>query len=110
METRHAVQRIIKDISNDDLKIQVTGYVISRLEGDLVLLKDNTGEIKINISEVDFPFKKEDLINIIGELNMSMSGEKYIQAKIVQDVKNLNFPYYEKLYYLKKELEQSHRE
>ena len=27
METQHAVQRIIEDIRNDDMNIQVTGYV-----------------------------------------------------------------------------------
>jgi hypothetical protein len=33
-----------------------------------------------------------------------MEGEKEVTAEIIQDKKNLNFEYYQKLYEIKKEL------
>ncbi|MHA1804815.1 MAG: hypothetical protein ACTSU4_09845 [Promethearchaeota archaeon] len=103
MESQHARQRTIEDIINNDIYIQITGYVKELLENNQIILKDNTGKIKIDLGEIEFPYKKNDLINVIGELNITMAGEKIIQAKIIQDMRNLNFEYYEKLYKIKKE-------
>ncbi|MHA1726175.1 MAG: hypothetical protein ACTSYC_02685 [Promethearchaeota archaeon] len=103
MESQYARQRTIEDIMNDDVNIQITGYVKEILNNNQIILKDNTGEIKIDLGEVEFPYKKNDLINVIGELNITMAGEKFIQAKIIQDMRDLNFEYYEKLYKIKKE-------
>jgi uncharacterized protein YdeI (BOF family) len=105
METKHAAQRIIKDIKNDDTRIQVTGFIKEIIKDNQIILKDKTGQLKVSIADVDFTFKKDDLVNIIGDLNISMNGEKVLRAQIIQDMKNLNFPYYLKLYELKKELE-----
>ena len=105
MTIKHAVQRIIKDVRNDDNHIQITGKVKEIVKDDHFIMGDKTGQIKVSLSNVDFTFKKNDLINVIGDLNISMNGEKVLQAQIIQDMKNLNFTYYLKLYELKKELE-----
>lgn len=106
MEQEYAKQRIIKDIKNEDTRIQVTGYVKKVVKKDYFVLDDKTGEIKASVKDFDFKFKEGDLINIIGNLNLQTDGEKVIQAQIVQDMKKLNFTYYQKLYELKKELEE----
>ena len=67
-------------------------------------MNDKTGDIKVVIKSVEFPFKKNDIINAIGELNITMEGEKEVGAEIIQDKNKLNFEYYQKLYEIKKEL------
>ena len=90
---------------NEDERIQITGYVKSLVENDHIILEDKTGHIKVSIKNVDFNFKEKNLVNIIGNLMIKTDGEKIIDADIVQDMNNLNFDYYTKLYELKKELE-----
>jgi uncharacterized protein YdeI (BOF family) len=102
MSLQSAPQRIIKDIKNDDVRIQVTGFIRDPIEQGSFVLEDRTGDISVDIKNVEFTFKKDDLINVIGELVISMDGGKTIVARIIQDMKNLNFEYYLKLYELKK--------
>jgi hypothetical protein len=99
-----AIQRMIVDVKSSDNRVQITGYVKEIVENDYIILSDKIGEIKVDIKIVDFPFKKNDLINVIGELNITVGGEKEVGAEIIQDKKNLNFEYYQKLYEIKKEL------
>jgi uncharacterized protein YdeI (BOF family) len=102
MSKQSAKQRTIKDIRNDDVRIQVTGYIKDPIEEENVILNDKTGQINISIKDIDFNYSVNDLINVIGELVINMDGEKTIMAEIIQDMKNLNFEYYQKLYELKK--------
>ncbi len=99
-----AIQRMINDVKNTDIRVQIMGYVKDVVENDYIILNDKAGDIKVDIKKVDFSYKKKDLINIIGELNIDTGGEKEIAAEIIQDKKNLNFEYYQKLYDIKKEL------
>ena len=69
-----------------------------------VTVTDKTGEIKVNLKEAEFAFNKDDLINIIGFLNITLDGEKEVEAEIIQDMTNLNFDYYQKIYEIKKTL------
>ncbi|MFX1390543.1 MAG: hypothetical protein ACFE9Z_10805 [Promethearchaeota archaeon] len=106
MTFQYARQRIVKDISIEDERIQITGYIKSKINDTQILLDDKTGEIKVNIVSIeDFSFKENDLINVIGDLEFKSSGEKLINADIVQDMNKLNFEYYRKLYEIKKELD-----
>ena len=104
MSREHAIQRIIQDIKSSDSRVQLTGFIKDVVNDEYIILKDNSDEIKITIKKVDFVFQKDDLINVIGDLNITMEGEKEIEAEIIQDKKNLNFDYYLKLYEIKKEL------
>lgn len=106
MESKYAKQRIIEDIKNSDERIQVTGY-IKNIEVDYFILNDKSDEIKVNIENFDFKSKEKDLINVIGDITISVEGEKIINAEIIQDMNKLNFKYYQKLYQLKKELEET---
>jgi uncharacterized protein YdeI (BOF family) len=99
-----AIQRTIIDVKSTDNRVQITGYVKEIVENDYIILNDKTGDIKVDIKGVELPFKENDLINVIGELNITMGGEKEIGAEIIQDKKSLNFEYYQKLYEIKKEL------
>ena len=101
MSNPYAKQRIIKDLVSDDNRIQVTGYVESRINNNQLILDDKTGKINVNITNIEnFNFKDNDLINVIGDLK-----GKVINAEIVQDMNKLNFEYYQKLYQIKKELD-----
>ncbi len=104
MSREHATQRIIQDIKSSDSRVQIIGFIKDIVDNDHIILKDKSTNISVDIKKVDFTFQKEDLINVIGELNISMEGEKEIEAEIIQDKKNLNFDYYLKLYEIKKEL------
>ncbi len=104
MSREHAAQRIIQDIKSSDSRVQIIGFIKDLVDDDHIVLKDKSNDIKIDIKNVDFTYQKEDLINVIGELNINMAGEKEIEAEIIQDKKNLNFDYYLKLYEIKKEL------
>ena len=104
MSFQYAKQRMVKDISVNDERIQITGYVKSWVSDNQIIINDKTGEIKVNITSIDdFKFKENDLINVIGDLEFHSSGEKVLNADIVQDMNKLNFEYYRKLYQLKKE-------
>jgi len=106
MSSQHAKQRMIKDITIDDERIQVTGYIKSKINDELFVLDDQTDQIYVNIIRIDdFNFEENDLINVIGDLEFQSTGEKRINADIIQDMKKLNFKYYQKLYQLKKELD-----
>jgi uncharacterized protein YdeI (BOF family) len=106
MTLQYAKQRIVKDISVEDKRVQVTGYIKTQIDENNILLNDKTGEIKINIGSLeDFIFKEGDLINIIGDVEIKITGEKLINANIVQDMNKLNFDYYMKLYQIKNELD-----
>ncbi len=104
MENKYAKQRIIDDIKNEDLLIQITGYIDKINNNKSFILNDDTGKIKVNLKEIRSNFKEKDLVNVIGELNIASSGEKTLEANIIQDMKKLNFKYYKKLYELKKEI------
>jgi len=104
MESKFALQRTIIDIKNTDERIQVTGY-IKKIEGERLILDDETGNLIVDISDVDFQFKKDDLVNVFGDLEIKVSGEKNLKADIIQDMGNLNFNYYKQLYEMKKQLE-----
>ncbi len=106
MSFQHAKQRMIKDITIDDERIQVTGYIKSRINDEFFILDDQTGQINIKIIRIDdFNFEENDLVNVIGDLEFQSTGEKRINADIIQDMKKLNFKYYQKIYQLKKELD-----
>ena len=103
MSIQSAKQRTIDDIKNDDVRIQITGYIKDLVEKEHFILDDSTGQINVDIKNLDFKNKDNDLINVIGELVISMDGGKTIVAEIIQDMNKLNFKYYLKLYELKKE-------
>ena len=104
MSSQHYKQRIIKDIQNEDIRIQVTGYVKKIINNESMILDDKSGEITVLFKDTDFKIEETHLITIFGEINITISGEKTFVADIIQDKKDLIFEYYQKLYDLKKEL------
>jgi hypothetical protein len=103
MENQFAKQRIIKDVTPNDDRVQVTGY-IKNIEGDTIILDDKTGIIKVVTKNIKLHNKQGDLIRVIGGMIMETGGGNIIQAEIIQDMTQLNFNYYIKLYEIKKEL------
>lgn len=107
IENVHAAERIIKDLKNDDIRVQITGYV-RQLKDNQFMLDDETGNIEVDFKTAENymnGIKEGDLVNVIGELILSVGGEMSIKAEIIQNMNKLNFKYHQKLYELKKELE-----
>ncbi|MCK4282646.1 MAG: hypothetical protein KAX10_11050 [Candidatus Lokiarchaeota archaeon] len=98
-----ALQRIICDLKSNDVRIQIIGYVKELISNSEFILKDNSGEIKVTFEKSDFSIKKDLLINVIGELEINVEGEKNLKAKFIQNMNMLNYEYYEKIYHLKKD-------
>ena len=105
MKRSPAIPRIIKDLKDTDVRIQITGYVKEVEDKNFCILDDRTGTIKVDISEFEFVYNQNDLVNIIGELILNTDGEKVLEPEIIQDMNKLNFEYYQKLYRLKKEID-----
>ena len=105
VSSQFAIQRTIEDVKSDDNRVQITGYVQEISQNDHFIMDDKTGKIKVNIENIEFNYKSNDLINVFGDLMIQVDGEKQIIADIIQDMNKLNFSYYVKLYHLKKELE-----
>ena len=103
MSSQSATQRTVEDIKNNDVRIQITGYVKEISENNEFVLDDTTGKISVITSNIKFSNDQNDLINVIGEVEINKDDMKSIQAEIIQDMTNLNFDYYLKLYRLKKE-------
>ncbi len=104
MESKFARQSTIKDIKNDDFRLQIVGYVKNIVGDDEITLDDKTGEITVHIKDIEFNFELEDMVKVLGDFVISPSGEKSIQAQLITGMNNLNFSYYQKLYELKKEI------
>jgi len=102
MSIQSAKQKMIIDIKSDDERVQITGHVKNLVEEEQFVLDDNTGDIEVDITNIDFNFKEEDLINVIGVIVKEGNEIKMIKAEIIQDKNQLNFEYYKKLYELKK--------
>ena len=96
---------MIKDLKEMEIgsQVQIIGFVKGNIEGNIIL-DDRTGEITINIKKLKFPFKKDDLVNVFAMVKPTMEGEKKLEAIFFQDMSNLNFDHFQKLYDLKKEL------
>ncbi len=103
MSDQPAKQRTIEDIKAEDVKIQITGYIEDISEESNFVLDDTTGKISVITENIKYKNKEKDLINVIGDVNIKKDGTKSIVAEIIQDMTNLNFDYYLKLYKLKNE-------
>ena len=103
MEIQPAKQRMIKDLKEEDQRVQITGYIAEIDDEKSFLLEDGTGKIKVLREGVEFSCSKDDLVNVFGELSYKEDKERVLEAKIIQDMKGLNFEYYKKLYEIKKQ-------
>lgn len=102
MTIQSAKQRIISDIKIEDERVQITGYVKDPVGEEQFVLDDDTGDIGVDITNIDFKFKAKDLVNVIGDIVKEGNEIKMLRAEIIQDKNQLNFEYYKKLYELKK--------
>ncbi|MBY9005026.1 MAG: hypothetical protein KGD73_13700 [Candidatus Lokiarchaeota archaeon] len=101
-----SAQRVmIKDLEKMDIGslVQIMGFVKEKID-EYINLDDKTGEITINIKKLKFPFKKGELVNVFTKIKPTMDGEKQFEAVFFQDMSNLNFEHFQKLYDMKKEL------
>ena len=96
---------MIKDLEKMDVgsQVQIIGFVKETIEEENIILDDRTGEIEISIKNLKFPFKTDDLVNVFAMVKPTMEGEKKLEAIFFQDMSNLNFEHFQKIYDMKKE-------
>ena len=97
----HIVENTYEIPENVTLELEGRKVIVNGEKG-IVERDFNHSKISVEIKNVDFPQKENDLINVFGELDTKVDGEKIMIAKIIQDMNRLNFEYYLKLYELKK--------
>ncbi|TFF97446.1 MAG: hypothetical protein EU541_08215 [Promethearchaeota archaeon] len=109
MENQFAKQKVIQDITNEDVRVQVNGYIKNIQDDNAFILDDKSGELKVDLESLETPFEYEkgDLVKVIGDLRITTSGEKILNGEIILDISGLNFKYYQKLYQLKKDILQN---
>jgi hypothetical protein len=103
MENLPAIQRMIKDIREDDKNIQITGYIDKVEDQSSFLIQDGTGKLNVFAEKMDLSYSKGDLINVIGKLSYGEDNKRILNAVIIQNMKGLNFEYYKQLYEIKKQ-------
>ena len=103
MEMKPAIQRMIKDIKEDDQKVQITGYIDDMENESSFLLQDGTGKLKIIAKNMNISYSTGNLINVTGELGYGDNKERVLNAVIIQNMEGLNFEYYTQLYEIKKQ-------
>ena len=103
MELKPAIQRMIKDIKEDDQRVQITGYIEDIEDETSFLLQDGTGKLRIHTEKMKQSYSTGDLINVAGELGYGEDKERVLTAIIIQNMEGLNFEYYKQLYEIKKQ-------
>lgn len=103
MEMKPAIQRMIKDIKEDDKKVQITGYIDDMENETSFLLQDGTGKLRVHAENMNLSYSTGDLINVTGELDHGDNNELVLSAVIIQNMEGLNFEYYKQLYEIKKQ-------
>ena len=101
-----AKRLMIKDLEKMEFGslVQITGFIKSGIEEEKFILDDRTGKITISIKKLKFPFKTGDIVNVFTKIKPTMDGEQKFEAIFFQDMSNLNFEHYQKLYDMNKEL------
>ena len=93
-----AVEKFVKGISADDIKVRVVGRV-SETGNGWIVLEDDTGRIKVATEET---FDKDALVRVFG--GPAKENEALVlRAEFAQDMSGLNEKLYKKLASIKKE-------
>ena len=105
-EKSSAKRIMIKDLSNEDLgnNVQVVGYIKDIIDQSSFFLTDKTGELRVENESEEFPYKTNDLINVYAVVEPTMEGELKLKSQFIQNMKDLNFENYIKIYEIKKDL------
>lgn len=85
-------EKFIKDLSKNDVKIAVSGFIVSKNEGKLVI-DDNTGSIA---AEVETNLGVNDFVKIFGVLLPYEEGFE-IQGHFAQDLSGTDVDRYIKV-------------
>ena len=104
---KNSAKRImIKDLNNEDIgnNVQVVGYVKEILDQSSFLLTDKTGELMVEYESDTLAYKKNDLISVYALVQPTMEGELKLKCQFIQNMNDLNFENYTKIYELKKDI------
>lgn len=90
--------RVIKDISPNDVKVRVIGRIVESRSG-FVVLDDGSGSIVVRTDE---ELEIGNIIRAIGNIHKKKDGDLEIDASIIQNMNDLDFPRYMEVYELRK--------
>ena len=108
-----ALKKDIKEITKDDIRVQILGTVIEYIPGTIndsgslsqMILSDGTGNLNVLIDEnLDREFKIGDKVRVFGSLIHDAESDTKLYAEIIQDMNKLNIELYKKVEELKKKL------
>lgn len=93
MQTRaYAVEKSIPEISENDIRVRITGVVVDSGK-DYIVVDDGKGKIEIFFNEELENVKTGDMIKVIGRVFLSQDSLK-IKAECLQILKNFNLKLY----------------
>jgi len=92
-----AVERLIDEIRDDDIRVRIIGMVVDSTNNILVL-DDGTASINVTFDE-NMDVKKGEIIRVIGRIIHSANG-KEIHGEIFQKIKNWDQDVYKKVHKL----------
>lgn len=90
-----AVERLIGEISKQDIRVKVFGTVLGT-ESSLVILEDETGKISVDTTE---QLKKGAKVIVFGR-PIENKSKLELQAEVVKDASGLNEKLYKKAHLL----------
>jgi len=91
MQRQPFVERYIKDLSQADTFVSISGVVVSRSDGSFIL-DDSTGEIVVMLNSEDIP----DYLRVFGRLLQYEEGFR-LQADFFQDISKIDKLLYKKV-------------
>ena len=96
-----AVERMIEEIRDDDIRVRIIGMVVDSTNSILVL-DDGTASINVSFDE-KMDVKKGEIVRVIGRVIHTAAG-KEIHGEILQKIEEWDQDIYRNLHRLWKEI------
>lgn len=90
-----SVERLIKEIRNDDIRVRIIGIVVD-IGKDSIVIDDGTGSIKVSVQDNN-NFNIGDIVRVIGRVLQTEDGYE-INTEFIKNLKNFDIELYKKLH------------
>ncbi|MFH1424400.1 MAG: hypothetical protein ABIG20_01830 [archaeon] len=90
-----ALERLVSDIKEEDIKVRVLGRVAEKA-GNYFVFEDSTGKIRVN-----GPAPKEELVRVFGRLVKTKDG-LVLEPELIQDMGKIDEKVYKSWMSLRK--------
>ena len=86
-------EKLVKDVNENDRKVAVSGYVVSKEEHSIVI-DDGSAQIPVFFDQIEVPDVK--YLRVFGRVIPYQEGLQ-IQADVIQDLGSMNYELYKKM-------------